>query len=113
MNQNIPSSKLLKLTECLSESWKELAEEIPLPSYKITAIDKEESQLVEKAYRVLYSWFQLAPDTFNENNIKMKLKSIQRIDIINDVFGEVDDQLMKPKETIRLQQEWRAIAHCN
>ncbi|XP_047146562.1 uncharacterized protein LOC100209127 isoform X2 [Hydra vulgaris] len=100
MNQNIPSSKLLKLTECLSESWKELAEEIPLPSYKITAIDKEESQLVEKAYRVLYSWFQLAPDTFNENNIKMKLKSIQRNDIINDVFGEVDDRLMKPKETI-------------
>ncbi|XP_065674663.1 uncharacterized protein LOC100209127 isoform X3 [Hydra vulgaris] len=100
MNQNISSSTLLKLTECLSESWRELAEEIPLSSYKITAIDNEETQLVEKAHRVLHSWFQLAPDTFNENNIKMKLKSIRRNDIINDVFGEVDDQLMKPKETM-------------
>ncbi|XP_065659263.1 DODE isoform X3 [Hydra vulgaris] len=99
MTQNISNSTKLKLAKCLAEIWKEFAEEIPLPKYKIASIEHEEKQLVEKAHRVLLYWYQSDPDAFNENNIKLKLKSLKRNDIISDVFGEVDDQPAKPKET--------------
>ncbi|NP_001267810.1 DODE isoform X2 [Hydra vulgaris] len=99
MTQNISSLTKLKLAQCLAEIWKEFAEEIPLPKYKIASIEQEQKLLVERAHRVLTFWYQSDPDAFNENNIKMKLKSLKRNDIIRAVFGEEDDQPAKPKET--------------
>ena len=76
-----------KLASALVADWKLFAEAIPLPRNVIVKIEQEERDVEERAHRVLRSWYQRNPEEFTAANVKTKLKSILRNDIILDIFG--------------------------
>ena len=76
-----------KLASALAADWKLFAEAIPLSRNEIVKIEQEERGAEERAYRVLRSWYQRKPLEFTAANVKTKLKSILRNDIILDIFG--------------------------
>ena len=76
-----------KLASALVADWKRFAEAIPLPRNAIVKIEQEERDVEEQAHRALRSWYQRKPEEFTAANVKTKLKSILRNDIILDIFG--------------------------
>ena len=76
-----------KLASALVDGWLDFVEAIPLPKNLILIIEEEERDAEERAHRVLCYWYQSHPEEFTAANVKKKLKSIHRNDIIIDIFG--------------------------
>ena len=76
-----------KLASSLAADWNRFAEAIPLSRNEIVKIEQEERDVEERVHRVLLSWNQRNPEEFTAANVKTKLKSILRNDIILDIFG--------------------------
>lgn len=52
------NDELEELAMDIAESWKRLARRLEVDESKITAIDKENEELSEKAYKMLLHWKQ-------------------------------------------------------
>ena len=76
-----------KLASALVDGWLDFAEAIPLPKKLILKIKEGERDVEERAHLVLRYWYQSHPEEFTVANVKKKLKSIHRNDIILDIFG--------------------------